>query len=109
MLASIDEKLGKLISISHLQQGDQQLRKGSRVLLDVDELLKLPLHLKEAATTVMSRGSATAEDVAQDTGKSRAAESDYLNQLVKMGYLTKKREGRIVYFYVQPEDIHTST
>jgi hypothetical protein len=42
-----------------------------------------------------------AEDVASITGRGRAIESHYLNTLVEMGYIGKKRVGRKVHFYVR--------
>jgi ribosomal protein S19E (S16A) len=42
-----------------------------------------------------------AEDVAKETGRARAIESAYLNQLARMGYVKKGREGRRVYFSVE--------
>jgi len=77
----------------------RQTPKETKTPLDVDALLSLPDHLRKTAIAVSTRGSATAKEAANDTGRTRAAESDYLNQLVKMGYLSKKRKGRTVYFY----------
>ena len=47
------------------------------------------------------RFEATATDLSKETGRVRAVESDYLNQLVAMGLVKKKRKGRDVYFYVE--------
>jgi len=44
---------------------------------------------------------ATAEDLARETKRLRAVESASANQLVRMGYLKKKRQGRKVYFYIE--------
>ena len=41
------------------------------------------------------------EDLARETGRLRAVESSSANQLVRMGYLSKKREGRDVYFFIE--------
>jgi len=68
--------------------------------LDVDALLTLPDHLRRTTMVVGELGSATADEVATQTGRTRAAESDYLNQLVKMGYLKKERKGRTVFFNI---------
>ena len=48
--------------------------------------------------TLSEFGEATAEQVARKTGRTRAAESDYLNQLVRMSLVTKRRKSRDVYF-----------
>lgn len=69
--------------------------------LDVMTLLSLPDHLRKSAMVVCeTNGEATADEVAEKTGRARAVESGYLNQLVTMGHLTKKRKGRRVYFHV---------
>ncbi|MEA1904962.1 MAG: helix-turn-helix domain-containing protein [Candidatus Hadarchaeota archaeon] len=69
--------------------------------LDVMALLSIPDHLRKSALAIVRLGKATAADVAEETGRSRAIESAYLNQLVRMGYLKNRREGRTVYFQVQ--------
>jgi predicted transcriptional regulator len=45
---------------------------------------------------------ATADDLSRETKRLRAVESASANQLVRMGYVKKKREGREVYFYIEP-------
>lgn len=66
--------------------------------LDVMTLLSLPDHLRKTATVVSSIGRGTAEEISKRTTRARAVESGYLNQLVRMGYLNKKRIGRNVVF-----------
>lgn len=68
--------------------------------LDMHEslLLKLPDHLRRTYIVVANRGKCVAEDVAAMTGRSRAHESDYLNQLSTMGFLSKGRVCREVEF-----------
>jgi DNA-binding MarR family transcriptional regulator len=44
---------------------------------------------------------ATADDLAKETKRLRAVESAAANQLVRMGYINKKRNGRDVYFYIE--------
>ncbi len=74
------------------------------VTLDVMTLLDLPDHLRKTASIVCDRGRATAREVSDRTQRSRAVESGYLNQLVRMGYLKKDRGGRRVYFSVKGDD-----
>ena len=69
--------------------------------LDIMTLLSFPDHLRKSAMTIIKLGKAMAEDVAKETGRARAIESAYLNQLVRMGYVKKGREGRRVYFSVE--------
>ncbi len=66
--------------------------------LDVGTLLRLPDHLRKSAMAVFDLGEATAEQIGRKTGRTRAAESDYLNQLVRDHYLKKTRKSRDVYF-----------
>lgn len=68
--------------------------------MDVATLLSLPDHLRKTALALCNLGEATADMVAKETGRARAAESDYLNQLVSRGYVKKKRIGRKVYFQI---------
>jgi len=69
--------------------------------LDVTTLLSLPDHLRKSALGLATLREATASDLSKETGRVRAVESDYLNQLVSMGLVKKKRKGRDVYFYVE--------
>lgn len=68
--------------------------------LDSETLMGMPDHLRKTALTLCNLGEATAEDVSAKTGRARAVESDYLNQLVNLGHVKKKRKGRKVYFYI---------
>jgi DNA-binding transcriptional ArsR family regulator len=68
--------------------------------LDVMTLLSLPDHLRKTATVTGSLGKATADEISERTERARAVESGYLNQLVRMGYLKKERDGRRVLFSV---------
>jgi len=69
--------------------------------LDVVTLLSLPDHLRKTAIVLSKKGEATATEIAEETGKARAVESSYLNQLCTMNFVNKKRVGRTVYFYVK--------
>ena len=68
--------------------------------LDVATLLSLPDHLRKTALALSELGEATATKISEKTGRVRAAESDYLNQLVTKGYVSKRRKGHDVYFYI---------
>ena len=72
--------------------------------LDVMTLLALPDHLRKTAMVICRRNAATASEVAEETGRARAVESGYLNQLVNLGHVKKKRDGRKVYFYIEKEE-----
>jgi hypothetical protein len=55
------------------------------------ELLSLPDHLRKTYMTVMSKGECNATEVSNLSGRCRAMESNYLNQLTRMGWLSKDR------------------
>ena len=96
-LQQIDEKLDCL-----LQERSQNNITDGDILesLDVMTLLSLPDHLRMSASTLFELEKATADNVSNVTGKERAVESNYLNQLVRMGHVEKFREGRKVYFRI---------
>jgi len=68
---------------------------------DAMSLLSLPMSLRKTVMVLYKLEKATAEDLAGETGRLRAVESAAANQLVRMGILSKKREGRDVYFYIE--------
>ena len=68
--------------------------------LDAKGLLDLPDHLRKTIIVLLRLGRGTAEDVADQSGRARAVESAYLNQLLVMNYVKKERKGRKAYFYV---------
>ena len=69
--------------------------------LSPSTLLMLPDHLRKTAIIVCQLNEANAGEVAARSGRARAAESDYLNQLARMGILNKRRKGRESYFRVK--------
>jgi len=62
------------------------------------ELLSLPDNLRKTYLIVTSEGECCASRVSALTGRSRAIESSYLNQLVRMGWLTKRRSSKTLQF-----------
>ena len=67
---------------------------------DAVALLSLPSSLRKTAMVLYKLNGATAEEIAKETGRLRAVESSCANQLVRMGYVKKKREGRKVRFFI---------
>jgi ArsR family transcriptional regulator, lead/cadmium/zinc/bismuth-responsive transcriptional repressor len=68
-------------------------------------MLNLPLALRRTIMVLYKLEKATADDLAKETKRLRAMESAAANELVRMGYIKKKREGRDVYFYIEtPEE-----
>lgn len=62
------------------------------------KLLLLPDHLRKTYLTVVSKGECDATVVSNLTGRCRAVESSYLNQLARMGWLNKRRVAKTISF-----------
>jgi hypothetical protein len=62
------------------------------------KLLLLPDHLRRTYTTVATKGECDATIVSNFTGRCRAVESNYLNQLSRMGWLNKRRVSKTISF-----------
>ena len=105
-LILISSKIDKIIEmderiLQRLAEPKKVYREEELGALDVMTLLSLPDHLRKTAMVVCKVNEATADDVAKETGRARAVESGYLNQLVAMDHVKKRRKGRKVYFYIQ--------
>ena len=61
-------------------------------------LLALPDHLRVTYTTIAARGECDATVVSNATGRCRSVESNYLNQLARMGWLCKRRISKTIHF-----------
>jgi hypothetical protein len=68
---------------------------------DMLTLLSLPGALRKTVMACYKLGEATAVDLSRETERLRAVESACANQLVRMGFLSKRRDGRKVYFFVE--------
>jgi hypothetical protein len=108
----VNQKLGSMIESNAkiLETLEEFLRIGSdkknfgtelKREPDVMSLLSLPISLRKTVMVLYKLEKATAQDLAKETKRLRAVESASANQLVRMGYLKKKREGREVYFYIE--------
>jgi hypothetical protein len=62
------------------------------------ELIFLPNHLRRTYMVVVSKGECSVMQVSNFTGRCRAIESRYLNQLFRMGWLNKCRASKVTYF-----------
>jgi hypothetical protein len=102
-LKRIEDKIDSLVDKTKMQRQAKKRDEamGPTRALDIVTLLSLPDHLRKSAMTITKLGRAMAEDVAKETGRARAIESAYLNQLVRMGHVKKGRAGRRVYFSVE--------
>jgi len=103
-LEKLNEKMEVMIEIQKNGNGNQRSAPTlPDAPLDVMTLLSMPDHLRKTAMAICRCGRATAEEIAEQTKRTRAVESAYLNQLVIMGHLKKERKGRKAYFYVDRE------
>jgi hypothetical protein len=94
----------ELLEIRHrLEDIDKKLAaRVEPVSVPNSELFSLPNHLRTTYLTVASKGECCAVDISCSTGKSRSIESCYLNQLVRMKWLIKRREGKRLMFRPSP-------
>ena len=67
------------------------------------KILEFPKHLQVSILSLLKLGFGSASDVAVLTGKARAVESSYLNQLVVMKIVRREYRGRKVFFSVDLE------
>jgi predicted transcriptional regulator len=102
-LKRIEDKIDLLIDKAKIEHQAKKRKEAVELggALDIATLLSLPDHLRKSAMAIMKLGRAMAEDVAKETGRARAIESAYLNQLARMGHVKKGKEGRRVYFSVE--------
>lgn len=101
-LSIIKERLEEMIILQKEILAIIEEKRTSEVGFELDAslLLRLPDHLRKTMMALAKLTKARAEDVAKITGRARAVESGYLNQLVRMGYVKKTREGHEVYFSI---------
>lgn len=104
-LKLLNEKVDLIVEAKSENLDKPRIQEGSlekfNLPLDVVALLALPDHLRKTAVVMCDIQEATAEMVSEKTGRKRATESACLNQLVRMGYLRKKRRGLDVFFFFE--------
>jgi hypothetical protein len=113
-LNSINEKLETILDVNTklLRINEALLEKTGKKAStefkqdpDAMAILNLPLALRKTIMVLYKLEKGTADDLALETKRLRAVESAAANELVRMGYIKKKREGREVYFYIEtPEE-----
>lgn len=97
-LNEINDKLDKLLHDTDHSTSEKEKKTILSKSMDVMTLISLPEHLRTTATTLLILEQANADEISEITGKERAVESNYLNQLVKLGYINKFRKGKRIYF-----------
>lgn len=83
------------------KQPDEVDNGGSGISVAI--LLKLPDHLRKTMVALSKLIEGRADEVASITGRARAIESGYLNQLVRLGYVKKIRKKHQIYFAINGE------
>lgn len=68
--------------------------------ISMKDLLALPSSLQKTVQVIQELGEATSPEVSKETGRDRTVETIYLNQLTRLGYLTKERRAHKIYFKV---------
>lgn len=97
-----------MISIRHrLDDIEQNIAKNKPQPLAVSDsvLMDLPDHLRKSFVIVATKGECDAAIVSNHTGRCRAIESNYLNQLTRMGWLSKHRMSKTVNFRPLTENL----
>ncbi|MFQ5762255.1 MAG: hypothetical protein ACE5PO_04390 [Candidatus Bathyarchaeia archaeon] len=72
--------------------------KGNIPALPVSELLNLPDSIRKTLFAVDELQEAEATAVAKKSGRTRGIETIYLNQLSRMGYLTRFKRGKKIFY-----------
>ena len=95
-LELIEERIGVLERL--VARRSTGTSKASTSTISIDNLLSLPSSLQRTMMAIQELKEGTANEVAEVTERSRSVETIYLNQLARMGYLTRQRRGHRVYF-----------
>jgi len=87
--------------LDKLAQERFEIKGTEKSSLDAAVLLRFPDHLRKTIIALSKVIDGRADEVANITGRARAIESGYLNQLVRMGYVKKMRRKHQIYFSIQ--------
>jgi hypothetical protein len=63
----------------------------SPIEISESKLISIPNHLRKTLLSVAAKGECDATIASNNTGRCRALESNYLNQLARMGWLNKRK------------------
>jgi hypothetical protein len=97
-LKQIEERLGTLERL--VAKGPHGTSKVSTTTISMDQLLSLPSSLQRTMVAIQELKEADASGVAEVTERSRSVETIYLNQLARIGYLSRERRGHKVFFKI---------
>ena len=70
------------------------------VVIPTDSLFSLPDHLRKTYLALAKQGEADANQISILTGRARAVESSYLNQLKLLGWVNKRHVSRTILFSI---------
>lgn len=97
----LDRIFEELLDIRHRLDDIERMFSSQRpqpIHVSESMLLSLPDNLRKTYLVVASEGECNATRVSDLSGRSRAIESSYLNQLVRMDWLTKRRSSKTLQF-----------
>ncbi len=97
-LKALNSKIDKL-----LQANASHGIESNSPEIDVMTLLSLPASHRQTVMALYKLKKGTASDISTITGRLRAHESALANELCRMRYVQKKREGRVTYFFIEPK------
>jgi hypothetical protein len=104
---SVFEKIFREMQIIHFRLDDLEkcLSSWSPKPVEISEskLISLPDHLRKTYMFVAAKGECDATIASNNTGRCRALESNYLNQLARMGWLNKRKLSKTTIYYVFQE------
>jgi hypothetical protein len=105
---SIFEKIFREMQLIHLRLDDleKSLSGWNPPPLEISEskLISLSDHLRKTYLIVASKGECDANVVSNLTGRCRALESNYLNQLCRMGWISKRKVSKTTLFHLISEN-----
>jgi hypothetical protein len=87
----------RVTALEEMLRAGVSLPKPGSALGDL-KLGELPNSLTKSLQAMRVLGEADASAVGQKTGRNRSVETIYLNQLVRLGALARKRVGKKVFF-----------
>jgi ArsR family transcriptional regulator, lead/cadmium/zinc/bismuth-responsive transcriptional repressor len=105
VLINLNERLLKLQENVAIPTADRSQISGIGKQPDSLTLISLPAVLRKTVVALYQYEKATAKQLSKKTRRTRAVESGAANQLVRLGYIKKKREGRDIYFYIEQKTL----
>jgi hypothetical protein len=104
---SVFEKIYREMQSIHFRLDDleKHLSNWNPTPIEISEskLISLPDHLRKTYIFVASKGECDATQTSIQTGRCRALESNYLNQLSRMGWLNKRKVSKNTIYYLVQE------